>query len=106
MAQLGIVIVSYNTRDLLRQCLASVEASLARSQLDAEVVVVENASSDGSAEMVRQRFPWARLVANRRNSGFAAASNQGLRALGLPGEAPPYAMLLNPDTIVRGSALA
>lgn len=106
MARLGIVSVSYNTRDLLRQCLESAQASLARSQLDAEIVVVDNASADGSAEMVRQEFPWVRLIANEGNSGFAAASNQGLRALGLPGDgAPPYAMLLNSDTIVRGAAL-
>ncbi len=107
MAQLGIVTVSYNVRELLRQCLASVQACLARSPLAAELVVVDNASADGSAEMVRECFPGVRLLVNERNTGFAAASNQGLRALGLPGpEAPPYAMLLNPDTIVHGAALA
>ncbi len=106
LPQLGIVTVSYNTRDLLRQCLHSVSESLARSDMAAEVVVVDNASTDGSAEMVRHEFPWARLLANTENSGFAAASNQGLRALGLPGPASPaYALLLNPDTIVRGRAL-
>lgn len=107
MAQLGIVTVSHNTRDLLRQCLAAAEASLARSQLEAELVVVDNASADGSAEMVRREFPRVCLLVNDGNAGFAAASNQGLRALGLPGRgAPPFAMLLNPDTIVRGVALA
>jgi GT2 family glycosyltransferase len=104
---LGIVTVSYNTRDLLHQCLAATAASLARSQLEAEVVVVDNASTDGAAEMVRREFPHVRLLVNERNAGFAVATNQGLRALGLPGpHAPPYAMLLNPDTIVRGEALA
>ncbi len=107
MAQLGIVTVSYDVRELLRQCLASVQESLARTPLRAEVVVVDNASADGSAEMVRREFPWVRLLANERNAGFAAANNLGLRALGFPdGEsAPPYAMLLNPDTIVHGTAL-
>jgi len=105
--QLGIVTVSYNVRELLRQCLASVEVSLATSALPAEVVVVDNGSADGSAALVREQFPWVRLLANESNAGFAAASNQGLRALGLPGlEGPPYALLLNPDTIVRGRALA
>ena len=105
-ARLGIVTVSYRVRELLRQCLISVQASLAESGLPAEVVVVDNASGDGTAEMVRTEFPWVRLVTNERNAGFAAANNQGLRALGLPGAgAPPYAMLLNPDTIVRAAAL-
>ncbi len=105
--RLGIVTVSYNTCELLRRCLESAEASLARSGLAAEMVVVDNASLDGSAAMVRERFPRAHLLTNERNAGFAAASNQGLRALGLPGrEAPPYAMLLNPDTVVHGEALA
>ena len=107
MARLGIVTVSYNVRDLLRRCLASVQESLARTPVDAEVVVVDNASSDGSAAMVEREFSWVRLLANRRNAGFATANNLGLRALGFPGDgAPSYAMLLNPDTVVHGGALA
>ena len=107
MARLGIVTVSYNVRELLRQCLASVQESLAGAPESAEVVVVDNASSDGSAEMVRREFPWVRLLANERNAGFAAANNLGLRALGFPGDGGPrYALLLNPDTVVRGAALA
>ena len=108
MARLGIVTVSYNVRELLHQCLASVQQSLACSQLAAEVIVVDNASADGSADMVQAEFPWVRLAANQHNAGFAAASNQGLRLLGFPDaqQAPPYALLLNPDTIVHGEALA
>ncbi|HOG47560.1 MAG TPA: glycosyltransferase family 2 protein [Anaerolineae bacterium] len=108
MALLGIVTVSYNVRELLRQCLSSVQESLARAPLQAEVIVVDNASADGSAAMVRDEFPWVRLLVNERNAGFAAANNLGLRALGFPDAAgaPPYAMLLNPDTIVHGAALA
>jgi N-acetylglucosaminyl-diphospho-decaprenol L-rhamnosyltransferase len=106
-ARLGIVTVSYNTCAILRQCLVSVQASLAPSGLVADVVVVDNASADGSADMVRQEFPWVHLLANERNAGFAAASNQGLRALGFPGEdGPEYGLLLNPDTVVHGQALA
>jgi N-acetylglucosaminyl-diphospho-decaprenol L-rhamnosyltransferase len=72
---------------------------------------VDNASRDGSAAMVRKHFPQTRLIANEDNRGFAAANNQALRALGYgvgntPHPPPPeYAMLLNPDTIVGGSAL-
>ncbi|MGQ9682987.1 MAG: glycosyltransferase family 2 protein [Anaerolineae bacterium] len=103
---LGIVTVSYNTRDLLQRCLEAVQGSLERSSLAAQVVVVDNASRDGSAELVRERFSWVQLFANERNDGFAAASNQGLRALGWPEAGPGLALLLNPDTVVQGMALA
>jgi len=107
MARLGIVTVSYNVRDLLRQCLASVQESLACGPVEAEVVVVDNASADGSAAMVEREFPWVRLLVNERNAGFAAATNLGLRALGFPDDGgPSYALLLNPDTVVHGAALA
>jgi GT2 family glycosyltransferase len=108
---LSIVVVSYNTRQLLKECLDSVYASLAESILVSEVVVVDNASQDGSAVMVRKHFPRFRLIANEDNRGFAAANNQALRALGYgTGDTshpplPKYAMLLNPDTIVGRRAL-
>jgi N-acetylglucosaminyl-diphospho-decaprenol L-rhamnosyltransferase len=110
-AELSIVIVSYNTRQLLKECLDSVYASLAESTLVSEVIVVDNASRDGSAAMVRKHFPQVRLIANQDNRGFAAANNQALRALGYgtedtPHPQPPeYVILLNPDTIVGESAL-
>jgi N-acetylglucosaminyl-diphospho-decaprenol L-rhamnosyltransferase len=117
-ADLSIVIVSFNTRQLLKECLDSVYASLAESTLVSEVIVVDNASRDGSAAMVRKHFPQVRLIANEGNRGFAAANNQALRALGYgiedrrcplsptPYPPPPkYVMLLNPDTIVGGNAL-
>lgn len=108
---LSIVIVSYNTRQLLGECLDSVYASLAESDLASEVIVVDNASRDGSVAMVRKHFPQVKLIANEDNRGFAAANNQALRALGYgTGDAPyppppQYVMLLNPDTIVSGNAL-
>ena len=131
---LSIVIVSFNTRQLLKECLDSVYASLAESTLTSEVIVVDNASRDGSAAMVRKHFPQVRLIANEDNRGFAAANNQALRTLGygignrkypsssnlqpfgyaqgrppIPNTQypppPEYVMLLNPDTIVGGNAL-
>ena len=114
MPDLAIVIVSYNVRDLLARCLESVYAGLARApDLTAQVWVVENASTDGSAEMVRRRFPQAQLLVSEKNLGFASGNNWALRALGF-GEfplsqdrapVPEFVLLLNPDTEVRGDAL-
>jgi len=71
--KVSVVIVSYNTRDLLRRAVASVAT-------EHEVVVVDNASSDGSVEMLRAEFPNAKVIANTRNVGFGAANNQGTDA--------------------------
>jgi GT2 family glycosyltransferase len=106
MTELGIVIVNWNTCDFLRRCLASVYASQ-RSSF--EVVVVDNASADGSADMVRTEFPQATLIANEENAGYPRANNQGLQALGYGAEGstpPDYALLLNPDTVLPPEALA
>ncbi|MGQ9625840.1 MAG: glycosyltransferase family 2 protein [Anaerolineae bacterium] len=108
---LGVVIVSYNTRELLKKCLTSLEAELRRlaPKFSARTFVVDNASPDESAEMVRQDFPQMNLIANEENRGFAAANNQALRAMGFetetPGPLPDYVFLLNPDTIVEPGAL-
>ena len=72
---LGAVVVSYNTADLLDRCLGSLARELAAAFIDADVWVVDNASRDGSAEMVRRRHPWARLVVLEANRGYAAAAN-------------------------------
>lgn len=93
---IDVVVISYNTRDLLRACLASL-----RPEEPEEVVVVDNASPDGSADMVRQELPWVRLIANPDNPGFGAAANQGLAAC-----RSPYVLLLNADTEVVPGALA
>jgi len=98
--RLAIVVVSYQVHDLLARCLDSV----ASNQRAADVWVVDNASTDGSAEMVRRRFPNVHLIANDENRGFAAANNQALHRL-LQGDAPDYVLLLNPDTEVVGDAL-
>lgn len=103
---LGVVILNWNTRSLLRDCLRSVDA--ARGHLDVNVCVVDNASSDGSALMVRAEFPQAQVIESPVNRGYAAGNNLGLRAfefgLGQHG-GPRYALLLNPDTIVPAKAL-
>jgi N-acetylglucosaminyl-diphospho-decaprenol L-rhamnosyltransferase len=105
---LAVIVVSWNVRQLLVGCLTSIRQSLADSaragaRLDAGIWVVDNASTDDSAETVRTRFPDVHLVANTDNRGFAAANNQGL-ALALQHH-PRYLLLLNPDTVVRGRAL-
>jgi len=97
---LSVVVVSWNVKDLLAACLSSVFSSLSATALDYEVFVVDNASSDGSPGMVRERFPQARLMVNPDNLGFAAANNQALA------QASGRCMvLLNPDTVVCGDAL-
>jgi len=107
MLDLGIVIVNYNTRNLLRACLRSVYAS--QGDFTYKVCVVDNASPDGSAEMVAAEFPQARLIANTENVGYPSANNQGLRAFGFTNQLtnqPIFALLLNADTELPPDALA
>ena len=92
--QLSVVIVSYNVRHFLEQCLLSVERAVA--EMETEVWVVDNNSADGSVEMVRRRFPWVRVIANDYNPGFSVANNQALRCC-----SGKYQLLLNPDTVVQ-----
>ncbi len=115
MTDLSIIIVNWNTRELLADCLESVvrsQESGVRGQrkedltpdpcpLITEVFVVDNASTDGSAAMVREQFPWVHLIENRENAGFARANNQGIAAA-----TGRYVLLLNPDTEVHPGALA
>jgi len=108
MPDVGVVIVNYNTRELLKDCLESVLDSKGVSY---KVCVVDNNSSDGSTTMVRERFPQVLLIESPYNGGYAYANNLGLRALGfdwpnIRDDAPRYALLLNSDTIVPPSALA
>lgn len=97
---LSIIIVNWNTRDLLRACLASLRVALAGSPLRAEVLVIDNASADGSAAMAAAEFPEFGLTANAENRNYAAGNNQGLRAA-----AGEFQLLLNPDTEVPPGAL-
>ena len=107
-----IVIVNYNTRDLLRDCLASVYES--RGGFSCQVCVVDNGSHDNSAAMVRQEFPQAQLIEIPVNRGYAYANNLGLMAFGFQNSplarhpsplVPRYALLLNADTLLPPSAL-
>ena len=128
---LGIVVVSWNVRDLLARCLESLISELASAPSDSRLIVVDNASHDGSAEMIHSRFPQVELIALEENLGFAKGNNVGLRALGFnphplhPQPSPSLSqreregegaaqrrvgvgevLLLNPDTEVRPGAIA
>ncbi len=95
---LSIVIVSYNTRDVLRRCLASLAQE--GSRLAWEVLVVDNGSRDGSSAMVAEEFPGVRLIGPGRNLGFAAANN-----VAFPEAQGKYLVLLNSDAFLRPGAL-
>ena len=96
--KLSIVIVSFNTRADLERCLESLMGS--PPAIPHEIVVVDNASTDGSVEAVRRRWPAVRVVAQGRNAGFAAASNIGIRA-----SSGTLLLLLNSDCVVPGGAI-
>lgn len=113
MLDVSVIVVSYNTKDILLGCLQSVFGTLERAaragrmSLDArslsrgyEVIVVDNASADGSAAAVREHFPQAHLVENEFNRGFAAANNQAIAVA-----QGRYLLLLNPDTVVVEGAI-
>lgn len=96
--KLSIVIVSYNVRNYLEQCLQSVKQAL--DGIEGEVFVVDNRSDDDSVETVRANYPWVRLIVNQENKGFSRANNIAIREA--CGE---YVLLLNPDTIVEKDTL-
>ena len=95
---LSIIIVSWNTRELLENCLNSILANPPSSPF--EIWVVDNASTDDSPRMVREKFPQVHLVENRENMGFARANNQAIRQC-----SGKYVLLLNPDTLAGAGAL-
>jgi len=96
---LSIVIVNWNTEKMTRDCLASLQAGL--GTLSTEIIVVDNASTDGSVKMIKEEFPEAILIENLENRGFAAANNQGFEiACGR------HVLLLNTDTLVHENVLS
>ena len=97
-ADLSVVIVSWNVRDLLRDCLRSLGDTC--DDLDVELVVVDNAGADGSVEMVRREFPGVRLLALEKNVGYAGANNRGIEA-----STGRNLLALNPDVLIMPGAL-
>ncbi len=98
MVDCSIIIVSWNVREYLRKCLASLPRHPAGFSV--EVLVVDNASTDGSLEMIREEFPWVTILPLKSNRGFARANNAALsKAQG------KYVFILNPDTELKAGAL-
>jgi O-antigen biosynthesis protein len=92
--KLSVVIVNYNVRHFLEQCLLSISKAI--KGIDAEIFVVDNNSVDGSVEMVQEKFPWVKIIPNKDNLGFSKANNQAIRQ-----SFGEYILLLNPDTVVE-----
>lgn len=104
---LNIIIVNWNVRELLRACLRSLERHPA-SRHAQRVIVVDNASGDGSVDMLRAEFPAARVIASARNAGYGGGNNLGLACaeqLGAQDNRPVYFLILNPDTEATPGAL-
>lgn len=98
MPDISIVIVSFNTRELLDKCIADVYAD--SPELDKEVIIIENASEDGSREMVADKWPQVHLIVNKDNRGYAPACNQGLAIA-----AGRYVFALNSDAFLKDNAM-
>ena len=96
--QLSVIIVNYNVRPFLENALVSLQKAMAG--VDGEVYVVDNASDDGSVEMLRSKFPAVHLITNSRNTGFAEANNRALRQT-----KGRFILLINPDTVVQEDTL-
>jgi len=93
-----IIIINWNTRELLCDCLRSVYETI--GDVTFEIIVVDNASSDGSVAMVREEFPGVRIIENTENRGFSAANNQAFAIM-----RGRYALLLNSDTVLTEGAV-
>lgn len=92
--KVSIIILNYNGRKYLRDCLGSIEKNT--NYPNYEVIMVDNGSTDDSVEFVRKNFPWVKIIEVRKNKGFAAGNNIGIRHT-----KSDYVFLLNPDTIVQ-----
>jgi O-antigen biosynthesis protein len=92
--ELSVIIVSFRVRDLLRECLLSVERAIDKTEH--EIFVVDNNSDDGSAEMIEKEFPYVKLIINKINYGFSKANNQAIKL-----SSGRFIVLLNPDTLVE-----
>ncbi len=101
MYDISVIIVSWNVRELLKRALQSVLDDARAANLAVEIIVVDNASRDGTVEMLRADFPRARVIANTENAGFTRGNNQGLASA----SDARYLFLLNPDTEIFPGAL-
>jgi len=97
-AEVSVVIPNWNGRDLLPDCIASLQQT--RGDLNLEIVVVDDASTDGSVELLRERFPDVRVISTGSNKGFAGACNRGVASV-----ETPYVLLLNSDARLQPGAL-
>jgi GT2 family glycosyltransferase len=95
MLDLSIIIVSYNAKEFLRNCIISIMKNA--KNISYEIIVVDNNSSDGSSGMVSKEFPQVKLIANKENTGFSKANNQGIKIC----NDCRYILFLNPDTVVQ-----
>lgn len=98
---LSVIMVTYNSADYVAASLQAAQKAAACAQLAMEIVVIDNASTDGSAQVVRRRFPNARVISNSENVGFAAANNQAFELV-----RGDLVLLVNPDALVEEDALA
>lgn len=96
--ELSIVIINFNGREFLKACLSSIRENLLSPEV--ETIVVDNSSSDGSLELVKENFPGVKLIRNCQNRGYAQANNQGIKEA--RGE---FILLLNPDTVILPQAM-
>ncbi|MCU7525886.1 MAG: glycosyltransferase [Ignavibacteria bacterium] len=94
MIDLSVIIVNFNVKEFLQNLLGSIQKST--GNISTEVIVIDNASDDGSVEILREKFPWVKLIASEKNLGFGRANNLGLEI-----SQGKYILLINPDTIVQ-----
>lgn len=97
--KLSVIIVSYNTKELLTDCLNSIKA--AQKPQETEVFVVDNNSGDGTVDHLKHKFPWVKLIANKQNVGFSKANNQAIKKA-----SSKYILILNPDTKIAKDTIA
>ncbi len=95
MIDLSIIIVSYNAKAFLKECIASIIKNV--KNISYEIIIVDNNSPDMSSEMVKEEFPQVKLIVNKKNIGFSKANNQGIRA----SRESNYILFLNPDTVMQ-----
>lgn len=93
--ELSVIIVNYNVKHFLEQCLCSVQKAIGYANIEAEVIVVDNHSMDDSLAYLKPNFPCIKFISNAENLGFSKACNQGFKL-----SAGSHILFLNPDTII------